>query len=147
MANKARQSVDILLVEDNPGDVELTEDALGRSESGATLRVVSDGEEAMDFLQRRGGHASAPRPDLVVLDLNLPKKDGREVLTDIRSDPELKHLPVIILTSSSADSDIEHSYKLGANCFVTKPTDLKDYRNVVGAIDNFWLNVATLPPK
>jgi len=139
--------VDILLVEDNPGDVELTEHALGRSQTPATLRVVADGEEAMDFLRRKGGHASAPRPDLVVLDLNLPKKDGREVLADIRSDPNLKHLPVIILTSSSADSDIENSYSLGANCFVTKPTDLKDYRNVVGAIDNFWLNVATLPPK
>jgi len=135
----------ILLIEDNPGDVRLTKEALREGGSWMELSVVEDGLEAMAFLRREGRYASAPRPDLILLDLNLPQKDGREVLAEIKSDRMLARTPVVVLTSSHADRDICRAYELGANCYVTKPVDLEEFLQVVKAVEDFWLAVAELP--
>lgn len=139
--------IGILLVEDNPGDVELTEDALRRSKMATEISVMTDGEDAMAFLRQRCDPAGEPLPDLVLLDLNLPKKDGMEVLREIRQDPELKHIPIVILTTSEAEKDILTSYQLGANCFISKPVDLNEFRKVVESIDDFWFTIVKLPAR
>ena len=139
--------VEILLVEDSPGDVRLTQEALKDSKLLNNLHVTRDGVEAMDFLQRKGKYESAVRPDVVLLDLNMPRKDGRQVLKEVKEDEELKRIPIVILTISKADEDIIRTYELGANCYITKPVDLEQFNKVVKAIDNFWFEVVTLPPK
>lgn len=136
---------DFLLVEDNPGDVRLTQEALKNHKVKNNLHVVTDGEEAMDFLHRRGKYQNAPRPDIILLDLNLPKKDGREVLAEIKSDPDLKTIPVVVITSSEAEQDIVKSYNLNANCYVTKPVDLDQFIKVVQSVNEFWLTIVKLP--
>jgi len=137
--------VEILLVEDNAGDYRLTQEALREGKVYNNLHWAKDGVEALDFLHRRGDHGKAPRPDLILLDLNLPKKDGREVLSEIKTDAGLKTIPVVILTTSQAEEDIVRSYHLHANCYVTKPVDLEKFIVVVQSIDRFWLTIATLP--
>ena len=137
--------IEVLLVEDDPGDELLTREAFKDNKIGNRLHVAHDGEEALDFLYRRGEHAGAPSVDLVLLDLNLPKYDGRQVLEQIRSDPQLTHLPVVILTTSSSDEDILRSYKLHANAFVTKPVDVNQFISAVRQIDEFFLTVVKLP--
>ena len=137
--------MEVLLVEDSPGDLRLTREAFKDAKVLINLHVASDGTEAMAFLKREGGHTNAPRPDLILLDLNLPKKDGREVLGEIKESPTLKSIPVVILTTSASDADILKSYLLHANCYITKPVDLKGFLNVVKSIDNFWLSVVKLP--
>jgi two-component system, chemotaxis family, response regulator Rcp1 len=137
--------IDILLVEDNPGDSRLAVEALKESKLRNNLHIVTDGMEAMDFLYKRGKHAQVPRPDLILLDLNLPKKDGREVLAEIKSDPDLKRIPVVILTISKAEEDVLKTYNLHANCFITKPLDLSQFVTVVKSIEDFWLTIVKLP--
>jgi CheY-like chemotaxis protein len=139
--------IEILLVEDNPGDARLTREALALSKVRNNLHHARDGEEAMAFLRREGHYGSAPTPDLVLLDLNLPRRDGREVLEDIKNDVSLKHIPVVILTSSQADEDILRSYRLHANCFITKPVDLEQLTKVVQGIEQFWFTLERLPPE
>ena len=139
--------VEILLVEDNPGDERLTREALKEGKVYSNLHWVKDGVEAMEFLRRQGKFADVPRPDIILLDLNLPKKDGREVLQDIKNDEKLKRIPVVILTTSKAEEDVLKSYNLHANCYVTKPVDLEKFMVVVKSIDVFWLTVVTLPPN
>jgi chemotaxis family two-component system response regulator Rcp1 len=139
--------IDILLVEDNPGDVRLTIEALKEAKVLNKLTTVSDGVEALDYLKQRNKYAQATRPDLVLLDLNLPKKDGREVLAEIKSDAQLKRIPVVILTTSKAETDILKAYNLHANCYVTKPVDLDQFLVVVKSIEDFWLTVVKLPPE
>ena len=139
--------VEILLVEDNPGDERLTREALKEGKVYSNLHWVKDGVEAMEFLRRQGKFAEAPRPDIILLDLNLPKKDGREVLQDIKNDNELKRIPVVVLTTSKAEEDVLRTYNLHANCYVTKPVDLEKFIVVVKSIDVFWLTVVTLPPN
>jgi CheY-like chemotaxis protein len=139
--------VEILLVEDNPGDVRLTREALREGKVRNNLYVVSDGVEALEFLRRQGQHTDAARPDLILLDLNLPRKDGREVLQDIKSDPALRHIPVVVLTSSQADQDIIRAYDLHANCYVTKPVDFEQFIHVVRTIENFWFSIVKLPQE
>jgi two-component system response regulator len=141
------KSIEILLVEDNPGDVDLAREALENSKVHNTLHVVGDGEAAMAFLRRTGKYTGAPFPDLVLLDLNLPKKDGREVLAEIKSDDELKRIPVVILTTSKAEEDILKTYNLHANCYITKPIDLNQFLKVVQAIEEFWFTIVKLPPN
>lgn len=141
------KSIEILLVEDNPGDVDLAREALATGKMRNALHAVGDGEAAMAFLRRQGKYADAPRPDLVLLDLNLPKKDGREVLAEIKSDPDLKRIPVVILTTSNAEADILKTYNLHANCFITKPLDLNQFIKVVQAIEDFWFTIVKLPPN
>lgn len=136
---------DFLLVEDNPGDVRLTQEALKSHKVQNNLHVVNDGEEAMSFLRKEGKHANAPRPDIILLDLNLPRKDGREVLADIKSDPSLKTIPVVVITSSEAEQDVIRSYNLNANCYVTKPVNLDQFIKVVQSINDFWLTIVKLP--
>ena len=137
--------IDILLVEDNPGDADLAREALENSKLHNDLSVVGDGVEAMDFLRRKGKYAQAPRPDLILLDLNLPKKDGREVQAEIKGDPALKRIPVVILTMSKDEEDVLTSYNLHANCFITKPIDLTQFMKVVKSIEDFWLTIVKLP--
>ena len=141
------EPIEILLVEDSPGDVRLTREAFKDAKVHINLNVASDGAEAMDFLNREGEHANAPRPDLILLDLNLPKKDGREVLEEIKVSPTLKSIPVVVLTTSASDADILRSYKLHANCYITKPVGLDGFLEVVKSIDNFWLTVVKLPSE
>jgi CheY-like chemotaxis protein len=141
------KAIEILLVEDNPGDARLTREALSQSKVRNNLHRASDGEEALAFLRRQGSFAGAPTPDLILLDLNLPRRDGREVLEDIKSDPALKHIPVVILTSSQAEEDIIRSYQLHANCFITKPVDLEQLTKVVQGIEQFWFTLVKLPPE
>jgi CheY-like chemotaxis protein len=141
------KSVDILLVEDNPGDARLTREAFAHSAIPSTLYDVRDGEQAMAFLRREGPYASAPTPRLVLLDLNLPRRDGREVLEDMKRDPDLQHIPVVVLTSSEAEEDILRSYRLHANCFITKPVDLEDLSRVLEGIGQFWFHLVKLPPE
>ncbi len=141
------QLIDILLVEDNPGDVDLTKEALEGAKVANRLHVVEDGEEALSFLFRRGRYSDAPRPDLILLDLNLPKRDGREVLEAIKADADLTEIPIVILTTSEADEDITRAYKLHANCYITKPVSFKQFLTVIQAIENFWLTVVKLPKK
>jgi CheY-like chemotaxis protein len=140
------KAIEILLVEDNPGDVRLTVEALKEGKVLNHLSVAMDGTEALAFLRREGPYANAPRPDLVLLDLNLPKKDGREVLAEIKQDADLKRIPVVILTTSKAEQDILKTYDLHANCFITKPVDLDQFITVVKAVEDFWLTVVRLPP-
>jgi CheY-like chemotaxis protein len=139
--------VEILLVEDNPGDERLTREALKEGKVYSNLHWVKDGVEAMEFLRREGRYKDVPRPDIILLDLNLPKKDGREVLQDIKNDDELKRIPVVVLTTSKAEEDVLRTYNLHANCYVTKPVDLEKFIVVVKSIDVFWLTVVTLPPN
>jgi len=138
--------VEILLVEDNPGDVRLTREALREGKVYSNLHWAKDGVEALEFLRREGCHAAAPRPDIILLDLNLPKKDGREVLAVVKGDDQLKQIPVVVLTTSKAEEDVLRSYALHANCYITKPVDLDKFIFVVKSIDRFWLSVVTLPP-
>ncbi len=137
--------IEVLLVEDNPGDVRLTREALREGKVRNSLHVVSDGVEAVAFLRREGLYADAPRADLILLDLNLPKKGGREVLEDIKNDPDLMRIPVVVLTTSQAEQDILESYRLGANAYVTKPVDLDQFLRVVKSIEEFWLDIVRLP--
>jgi two-component system, chemotaxis family, response regulator Rcp1 len=139
--------IEILLVEDNPGDVRLTREALKEGKVYSNLHTVKDGVEAMEFLRRQGKFKEAPRPDIILLDLNLPRKDGREVLEEIKSDDALKRIPVVVLTTSKAEEDVLRTYNLHANCYVTKPVDLEKFMVVVKSIDIFWLTVVTLPPN
>ncbi|MET7573241.1 response regulator [Streptomyces sp. NPDC005492] len=139
--------IDVLLVEDDPGDELMTREAFEDNRIGNTLHVVRDGEEALDFLYKRGEHTDAPQPDLILLDLNLPKYDGRQVLEKIKSDPELVHIPVVVLTTSSAEEDILRSYKLHANAYVTKPVDLDQFIAAVRQIDDFFVQVVRLPHR
>jgi two-component system, chemotaxis family, response regulator Rcp1 len=136
---------EVLLVEDSSGDVRLTREAFKDAKVHINLHVASDGAEAMSFLKREGEHVNAPRPDLILLDLNLPKKDGREVLEEIKVSPTLGSIPVVILTTSASDADILYSYKLHANCYITKPVDLDGFLTIVKSIDSFWLSVVKLP--
>ncbi|MFA6223775.1 MAG: response regulator [Desulfomonilaceae bacterium] len=138
--------IDILLVEDNPGDADLAREALEGNKMCNPLRVVKDGERAMEYLRRKGEYAGVPRPDVILLDLNLPRKDGREVLAEIKADEDLKSIPVVILTSSVAEEDVLKSYNLHANCYITKPIDLSQFFKVVRAIEAFWLGIVALPP-
>lgn len=138
--------VEILLVEDSPSDAELTVEALREAKVRNHLNVVEDGVEAMRFLRREGDYALAPRPDLIMLDLNLPRKDGREVLAELKADPLLKTIPVVVLTTSRAEQDVLRAYDLHANCYVTKPVDFEQFLQVVRSIESFWLLVVTLPP-
>jgi chemotaxis family two-component system response regulator Rcp1 len=137
--------IEILLVEDNEGDARLTREALHDCKIRNALHHVWDGERAIDFLRHRGLHADAPRPDLILLDLNLPRMDGGEVLAEIKEDAELKRIPVVILTTSSLDADIFRSYNLHANCYITKPISIVEFLKVVAAIEDFWLTIVTLP--
>jgi chemotaxis family two-component system response regulator Rcp1 len=137
--------IEILLVEDNAADVRLILEILKETKVRNTLTVAADGIEALDLLRRTGRYNHARRPDLILLDLNLPKKDGREVLAEIKTDPDLRRIPVVILTSSKAEEDIFKSYNLYANCYVTKPVDLEQFVKVVKSIENFWLTIVTLP--
>ena len=139
--------IEILLVEDSPGDVQLTIEALRDAKVNTNLHVCHDGEEAIAFLRREGDFADAPRPDLVLLDLNLPKKSGHEVLTEIKGDPGLRRIPVVILSTSDAERDVLAAYDQNANCYVTKPVDLDQFWEVVRSIDQFWLRLAKLPPE
>jgi chemotaxis family two-component system response regulator Rcp1 len=139
------RAIDILLVEDNPGDVRLTLESLNEAKVRNNLHVARDGVEALEFLRRQGPFADAVRPDLILLDLNLPRMDGREVLAEVKSDPDLMSIPVVVLTTSSAEQDILHSYQLQANCYITKPVDLEQFIKVVRSIEDFWLTVVTLP--
>ena len=142
---KAAAPIEILLVEDNPADVRLTREALKEGKVYNNLHSAKDGVEALEFLRRKGRHSGVPRPDIILLDLNLPKKDGREVLEEIKNDDKLKRIPVVILTTSKAEEDVLRSYNLHANCYVTKPVDLEQFIRVVKSIDSFWLTVVTLP--
>ena len=144
---KMGRAVQMLLVEDNPGDIRLTKETLRDAKVMVNLHVVGDGVEAMAFLRKEGKHANAPRPDLVLLDLNLPKKDGREVLAEMKQDPDLRRIPVVILTISNGQEDILKSYNLHANAYVTKPLNLEQFAKIVKAIEDFWFTVVKLPPN
>jgi len=139
------QLMQILLVEDNAADVRLTQEALKDAKILNDLHVARDGVEAMDFLLQRGGHTDAPRPDIVILDLNLPRKDGKEVLAEMKGDPDLRSIPVAVLSTSDAEIDVLETYDLGANCFLTKPVDLDQFMKVVRAVEEFWLGMVRLP--
>ncbi|HEX8275919.1 MAG TPA: response regulator [Longimicrobiaceae bacterium] len=139
------RSIEVLLVEDNPGDVRLMREAFWEVDVRHCLHTASDGVEAIDFLRRRDGYARAPRPDLIVLDLNLPRKDGREVLAEIKADARLRHIPVVVLSSSTAAEDVAGAYDLHANCYVSKPVDFEQFVGVVRSIETFWFNTARLP--
>jgi CheY-like chemotaxis protein len=145
MAENIGRPIEILLVEDNPGDVRLTKEALKDARVLNNLHVAGDGIEALDFLKRQERHRDAIRPDLILLDLNLPKKDGREVLSEIKADPGLRQIPVVILTTSKAEEDILKTYDLHANCYITKPVDLEKFIEVISAIEDFWLSIVKLP--
>ncbi|MBX2808388.1 MAG: response regulator [Cellvibrionaceae bacterium] len=138
-------SIKILMVEDNPGDVELTREAMNSGKLNNTLYVVDDGEQALDFLYRRGDYVDSPRPDLILLDLNLPKINGREVLAEVKGDPALSTIPIIILSSSADTKDIQASYALNANSFVTKPVRIEEFLRVTQAIEHFWIEIVKLP--
>lgn len=137
--------IEILLVEDNPGDVRLTQEALGEAKVRNNLAVARDGVEALSYLRREPPFQDATRPDMVLLDLNLPRKDGREVLAEIKADPDLRRLPVVVLTTSSAEKDVLESYNLYANCYITKPVDLDQFVGIVSSIEDFWLTIVKLP--
>ena len=144
---RTMRSIDILLVEDDPGDIRLTREALKGSKLLHDINVVEDGVAALDYLRRRSPYEHAVRPDLVLLDLNLPRMDGREVLAVMKQDPALRAIPVVILTTSQAEEDVLRAYNLNANCYVTKPVDFDQFMRIVRTIEEFWLNVVTLPPK
>jgi two-component system, chemotaxis family, response regulator Rcp1 len=140
-------SIDILVVEDNPGDARLIKEVLNENKIFNSIYFVKDGVEAMDYLYAKGKYQDSPKPDLIILDLNLPKKDGREVLAEIKSDKDLKRIPVVIMTISQAEEDIFKSYNLHANCYITKPIDLNQFIKVIKSIENFWFSVVKLPLK
>ena len=144
-SDKLRRAVEILLVEDNPADVRLTVEAFKEGTVRHKLSIARDGVEALDVLFRRGIHIQAVRPDIILLDLNLPRKDGREVLQSIKADQTLRRIPVVVLTTSSAEEDILRSYDLHVNCYITKPVDMERFIEVVRAIENFWFNIVQLP--
>ncbi|HXG31271.1 MAG TPA: response regulator [Thermodesulfobacteriota bacterium] len=139
--------IEILLVEDNPGDARLAQEALKEGKMNNNISVVRDGVEALAFLRQEGKYAEAPRPDIILLDLNLPKKDGREVLAEIKEDPDLKRIPIVVLTTSEAEQDILKAYNLHANCYITKPVDLDQFITVVKSIEDFWLTIVKLPTE
>ena len=141
------QPIEILLVEDNPGDVRLTQEALRDAKVQNRVNVVQDGVEALEFLHQQGAYADAPRPDVILLDLNLPRKDGREVLAEVKADPDLRRIPVVVLTTSEADEDILRAYNLNANFYITKPVDFDQFFKVIHSIESFWLSIVKLPPK
>ena len=146
-AARIGKPIEILLVEDNPGDARLVKETLKDVKILNNLGIAKDGQEALDFLHREGDYAEAPHPDLILLDLNLPKKDGREVLREIKADKNLKRIPVVVLTTSKAEEDILRSYDLQANCYITKPVDLDEFIKVIKSIESFWLTIVKLPPK
>lgn len=146
-ASSTAHPIEILLVEDNPGDVRLTREALKDAKVLNTLHVVEDGVSALDFLYRRPPYADAPKPDLILLDLNLPRKNGREVLAEIKADDRTRMIPVVVLTTSNAEEDVLRAYNLHANCYITKPVDFAQFTNIVRTIEDFWLTIVTLPPK
>jgi len=146
MSRASAKTAEILLIEDNLGDIRLIKEAFKEGKVINRVSVVEDGEAAMAFLRREGPYADAPRPDLILLDLNLPKKDGREVLAEIKADDDLKRIPVVILTTSRAEEDILRTYNLHANCYVTKPVDLEQFLAVVRSIEDYWLAIVRLPP-
>ncbi len=137
--------LEILLVEDSPADVELTREALSDAKIANRLSVANDGDEAMEFVRKQGRYADAPRPDLIILDLNLPRKDGREVLVELKADPDLRRIPVVVLTTSDSDRDVLAAYDQHVNAYVRKPVDLQRFTEIVSAIDDFWLGIVTLP--
>jgi two-component system, chemotaxis family, response regulator Rcp1 len=141
------QPIEILMVEDNPGDVRLTREALKDAKVANVLNVVEDGVAALDYLHRRGEYAHVRRPDLILLDLNLPKKNGREVLEELKEHPTLKTIPVVILTTSRAEEDVLRAYSLHANCYIMKPVDFTQFASIVRSIEHFWLSVVMLPPS
>ena len=141
------RAIEILMVEDNPGDVRLTREALKDAKVLVALNVATDGDAALKYLRRQPPHESATRPDLILLDLHLPKRDGREVLAAIKSDDSLKRIPVVILTTSRAEEDVMRAYQLNVNCYVTKPVDFEQFTRIVQAIEDFWLTIVTLPPR
>lgn len=145
-AKQARPVMNILLVEDNPGDIELTKEAFTRTKLDNHLHIVRNGEEALEFLYRNGKHANAVRPDLILLDLNMPRTSGKEVLSIIKEDESLRDIPVIVLTSSEAEQDIATSYNLHANAYIVKPMELDQFLHVADIVGNFWLDIARLPP-
>ena len=147
MDNPSGKAIDILLVEDSPGDIRLAQEALKESKIRNKLFVVEDGVEAMAFLRRQGKYAEAPRPDLILLDLNLPRKSGREVLSEIKNDEDLKRIPVVVLTVSRDEEDIMRSYDNHANCYITKPLDFSQFMEITKSIEQFWLTIVMLPPK
>jgi len=144
-ASTIGRPIEILLVEDNPGDVRLTREALKEDKVRNNLHVVEDGLAALAWLHREGEFAGVPRPDIILLDLNLPKKDGREVLSEIKTDGDLKRIPVVVLTTSKAEEDVLRAYNFNANCYITKPVDLEQFVRVVKAIEEFWLTIVKLP--
>jgi len=146
MPQKARP-IQVLLVDDSPADVRLTREALGEGKIPSELSVVGDGVEALRYLRREGAYATVSRPDLVLLDLNLPRKSGREVLEEIKSDPDLRRIPVMVLTTSRLDEDLDAAYSLHANCYIRKPVNLDDFLDVVRSIEQFWFMIVTLPPS
>jgi CheY-like chemotaxis protein len=146
MQNRIGRPANILLVEDNPGDVRLTQEALKDAKVRVNMAVARDGVEAMAFLHHEGQYSRSPQPDVILLDLNLPRKGGREVLAEIKADANLRHIPTVILTSSEADKDILTSYNLHANCYIVKPVNLDQFMQVIWAIESFWLEVVRLPP-
>lgn len=141
------EPIEILLVEDNPGDARLTREALKDSKMRNNLSVVEDGVEAMLFLRHANGYSEVPRPDIILLDLNLPRKSGREVLQEIKGDPELRRIPVVVLTTSDDERDIVATYNLHANCYITKPVDMARFMQIVRNIENFWFTIVELPPS
>lgn len=141
------KAINILLVEDNPGDVRLTQEVLKEGKICNTLNIAPDGEEAVAYLKKTGKYKDAHRPDIILLDLNLPKKDGRQVLAEVKADPDLKLIPVVVLTTSAAEQDILNMYANHANAYITKPVDLDQFINVVRSIENFWLTIVKLPPS
>ncbi len=141
------RAIDVLLIEDDPGDIVITREAFKNHKIRNTLRVARDGQEGLDYLYQRGAHQGAPRPDLILLDLNLPKYDGHQLLEKIKSDPEMRHIPVIVLTTSAAEEDILRSYRLHANAYVTKPVGFEQFMHVIREIDEFFVQVVRLPPR
>jgi chemotaxis family two-component system response regulator Rcp1 len=139
--------IDILLVEDNPGDIRLTLEAFKEGKCNNPIHVVKDGDAAMQFLRKQDRYAEAPRPGLILLDLNLPKRDGRSILQEIKTDPDLKRIPVVILTTSKAEEDILRTYNLHANCYITKPVDIEEFITITRSIENFWLSIVKLPDR
>jgi CheY-like chemotaxis protein len=147
MKTTEARPIEILLVEDSPSDVEFTVEALKEAKIRNHLSIAEDGVQAMEFLHRQGQFTQAPRPDLIMLDLNLPRKDGREVLAELKADDHLKMIPVVVLTTSRAEEDVLRAYQLHANCYITKPVDFQQFLSVVRSIESFWLFVVTLPPR
>jgi len=147
MSTEHRQVADILLVEDSPTDVLITREALESSRLLNSLHVVNDGVEAIEFLRQQGKHSNAPRPNLILLDLNMPRKDGREVLAEIKADPSLKLIPVVVLTTSRSDEDVMRSYGLHANSYLVKPVNFQQFAEMIRGIEGFWFQLVTLPPK